>query len=121
MGRMQGGFVLEVDIQTFFDSLDHSRLREILDKRVRDGVIRRAIDKWLKAGVLEEGKFERSVLGTPQGGVISPMLSNIFLHEVLDKWFVQEVRPRLRGYAGLARYADDCAPRRRGKEAIMVT
>ena len=107
MGRMQGGFVLEVDIQTFFDSLDHSRLREILDKRVRDGVIRRAIDKWLKAGVLEEGKFERSVLGTPQGGVISPMLSNIFLHEVLDKWFVQEVRPRLRGHAGLARYADD--------------
>ena len=107
MWRVRGGFVLEADIRTFFDSLDHTRLREILDKRVRDGVIRRAIDKWLRAGALEGGKVERSELGTPQGGVISPMLSNIFLHEVLDKWFTQVVKPRLRGYAALVRYADD--------------
>ena len=107
MWRVRGGFVLEADIRTFFDSLDHTCLREILDKRVRDGVIRRAIDKWLRAGALEEGKVERSGMGTPQGGVISPMLSNIFLHEVLDKWFAQVVKPRLRGYAALVRYADD--------------
>ncbi|HSR13601.1 MAG TPA: reverse transcriptase domain-containing protein [Thermodesulfobacteriota bacterium] len=83
----EGVVVLEMDIEKFFDSLDHGQLRRFLDQRVRDGVLRRVIDKWLKAGVLEEERYVRSQEGTPQGGVISPLLANIFLHEVLDKWF----------------------------------
>jgi group II intron reverse transcriptase/maturase len=102
-----GGWVLEVDIRSFFDSVDHAQLRSILDGRVRDGVVRRAIDKWLKAGVSENGAVTHPDLGTPQGGVISPLLANVYLHEVLDEWFAQQVRPRLRGNAVLIRYADD--------------
>ena len=102
-----GGWVLEADIESFFDTLSHQHLRDFLDQRVRDGVLRRAIDKWLKAGVLEEGALRRSEDGTPQGGVISPLLANIYLHEVLDRWFAEVVQPRLRGEATLVRYADD--------------
>lgn len=105
--EMHGGVVLEVDIRAFFDSLDHGQLRAILDQRVRDGVIRRLIDKWLKAGVLEEGQRHYPEAGTPQGGVVSPLLANIYLHEVLDRWFADEVQPRLEGKAVLVRYADD--------------
>jgi len=105
--EMGGGVVIEVDIQGFFDSLDHQHLRSFLDLRVRDGVLRRAIDKWLKAGVLEDGQLSRPDEGTPQGGVISPLLANVYLHEVIDKWFEREVRPRLSGRAHLIRYADD--------------
>jgi RNA-directed DNA polymerase len=105
----RGGWVLEVDIQGFFDSLDHVHLRSFLDQRVRDGVLRRTINKWLKAGVLEEGTWSRPEAGTPQGGVISPLLANVYLHEVLDKWFEAEVKPRLMGRALLLRYADDVA------------
>lgn len=104
---MGGGWVLELDIQSFFDDLDHEQLRSFLDQRVRDGVIRRAIGKWLNAGVLEEGNIRRPKTGSPQGGVISPLLANIYLHEVLDKWFEEEVKPRMRGRAFLIRYADD--------------
>jgi RNA-directed DNA polymerase len=102
-----GGWVLEVDIQRFFDTLNHQDLRRILDQRVRDGVLRRAIDKWLNAGVLEAGEVTRPAEGTPQGGVISPLLANIYLHEVLDRWFESDVEPRLEGAAFLIRYADD--------------
>jgi group II intron reverse transcriptase/maturase len=105
--RMRGGWVLEVDIRRFFDSVDHRHLRAILDQRVRDGVIRRAIDKWLQAGVLEAGTISYPGAGTPQGGVISPLLANVYLHEVLDVWFETEVQPRLGGKAFLVRYADD--------------
>lgn len=104
---MGGGWVLEVDIRSFFDELDHGHLRSFLDRRVRDGVIRRAIGKWLQAGVLEEGRLSHSVTGTPQGGVLSPLLANLYLHEVLDRWFEEEVKPRLGGRAVLIRYADD--------------
>src|SRR6185503_13452496 len=90
-----GGWVIEVDIQSFFDTLDHGALRRFLDERVTDGVIRRAIDKWLKAGVLEQGAISHPDSGTPQGGVISPILANIYLHGVLDEWFESEVKPRL--------------------------
>ncbi len=85
----------------------HHHLRAFLDQRVTDGVIRRMIDKWLKAGVLEDGLLRLATEGTPQGGVISPLLSNIYLHHVLDGWFEDEVRPRLKGSATLVRYADD--------------
>jgi RNA-directed DNA polymerase len=105
--EMGGGWVLEADIQSFFDSIEHGHLRSFLDKRVRDGVIRRMIDKWLTAGVMEEGRVRGTEQGSPQGGVISPLLANIYLHEVLDVWFEQEVRPRMRGRARLIRYADD--------------
>lgn len=105
--RVGGGWVVELDIQSFYDTLDQGLLRAILDQRVRDGVVRRALHKWLKAGVLEEGRLWRPESGTPQGGVVSPILSNIYLHEVLDRWFEDEVKPRLRGSAQLVRFADD--------------
>ena len=107
MMSMKGGWVLDVDIQSFFDDLDHTHLRDFLDLRVRDGVIRRALGKWLKAGVMEEGLIHYSETGTPQGGVISPLLANIYLHEVVDRWFEEEVRPRMGGACFMIRYADD--------------
>ena len=105
--KMAGGWVIEVDIRKYFDTIDHERLREALHSRVRDGVILRLIGKWLNAGVMEGGAVSYRESGTPQGGVISPILANIFLHEVLDVWFQREVKPRLRGRAHLVRYADD--------------
>lgn len=104
---MRGGWVLEVDIKSFFDTLDHGALRQFLDRRVTDGVVRRAIDKWSKAGVLDGGELTHPDQGTPQGGVISPLLANIYLHEVLDRWFESDLKPRLRGRSFLVRYADD--------------
>lgn len=105
--RIGGGWVLEVDIRAFFDTLNHGELRGFLDKRVSDGVVRRTIDKWLKAGVMEAGAVTHPDEGTPQGGVVSPILANVYLHEVLDQWFEREVKPRLHGEATLIRYADD--------------
>lgn len=104
---MGGGWVVEVDIRAFFDELDRECLREVLDERVRDGVLRRLIDKWLKAGVVEHGQTYRPTRGTPQGGVISPLLANIYLHAALDRWFDNAVRPRLQGRGELVRFADD--------------
>jgi RNA-directed DNA polymerase len=102
-----GGWMVEVDIRKFFDTLDHAQLRELLRRRVRDGVLLRLIDKWLKAGVLEDGRLTVPDKGSPQGGIISPLLANVYLHYVLDLWFEQEVQPRLQGRAFLIRYADD--------------
>jgi hypothetical protein len=100
-------WVLEVDLRKYFDTIPHEPLRSFLDRRVTDGVVRRMIDKWLKAGVLEEGRLQRNETGSPQGGVISPLLANIFLHHVLDEWFESAVRPRLAGRSMLVRFADD--------------
>lgn len=105
--KMKGGWVLDVDIKSFFDTIDHGQLRSFLDQRVRDGVLRRMIDKWLKAGVFEEGAIHYPDGGTPQGGVISPLLANVYLHHVLDMWFESMAKPKLRGEAFLVRYADD--------------
>jgi group II intron reverse transcriptase/maturase len=102
-----GCWVLEVDIKSFYDTLDRKHLREFFKQRVRDGVIVRTIGKWLKAGVMEDGAIHYPAAGTPQGGVISPLLSNVYLHGVLDVWFEEEVRPRLGGEAVLIRFADD--------------
>jgi group II intron reverse transcriptase/maturase len=104
---MKGGWVLEVDIRKFFDTLDQAQLRELLRQRVQDGVVLRLIGKWLHAGVLEDGCVTHPETGTPQGGVISPLLANVYLHYVLDEWFEREVKPRLKGRAFLVRYADD--------------
>lgn len=104
---MGGGWILDVDIKSFFDTISHGHLRSLLDQRVRDGVLRRTIDKWLAAGVLEGGAVTYLDTGTPQGGVVSPLLANIYLHEVIDRWFDTDVRPRLRGRTFMVRYADD--------------
>lgn len=102
-----GRWVLDVDVRKYFDSIDRAKLRELLARRVTDGVVRRLIDKWLKAGVMEDGQLYYPDAGTPQGGVVSPCLANIFLHYVLDEWFVEQVQPRLRGPSTLVRYCDD--------------
>ena len=102
-----GGYVIEVDIRKFFDTLDHRCLREFVQRRIGDGVVLRLIGKWLKAGVMEHGCITYPDAGSPQGGVISPLLANIYLHYVLDEWFATEIQPHLRGVAKLIRYADD--------------
>lgn len=104
---MHGGWVIGLDIEQFFDTLDHRHLGEFLDRRVRDGGLRRLIGKWLNAGVMMANGLERTESGSPQGGVISPLLANIYLHEVLDRWFYEAVLPCMRGKAALIRYADD--------------
>lgn len=106
---MQGwlNWIVDADIQGFFDRLDHGVLRDLLHRRVKDGGIDRLIGKWLNAGVLEAGELLHPERGTPQGGVLSPLLANVYLHYVLDEWFERDVRPRLKGRALLIRYADD--------------
>ena len=104
-----GGWVVEVDIRKFFDTLDHKHLREFVQRRVGDGVVLRLIGKWLNAGVAEEGFLTYPTEGSPQGGVISPLLANIYPHYVLDEWFETEVKPGLKGQAILIRFADDFA------------
>jgi group II intron reverse transcriptase/maturase len=99
--------VLDVDVRKYFDTIDHAHLREFLRRRVRDGVLLRLIGKWLNAGVLEEGTLSYPGEGTPQGGVISPLLANVYLHYVLDEWFEEQVKPVLAGQAKLIRFADD--------------
>lgn len=105
--KTAGGWVLELDVRKFFDAMDHGHIREIIRRRVLDGVLLRLIDKWLNAGVLEDGNTTYPESGSPQGGVVSPIIANIYLHEVLDSWFEREVRPRMSGKASLVRYADD--------------
>ncbi|MBI3819192.1 MAG: group II intron reverse transcriptase/maturase [Planctomycetes bacterium] len=105
--EMGGGWVIDVDIRRFFDTLDHDHLRTILSQRVRDGILLRWIGKWLHAGVMESGQLTFPDAGTPQGGVISPLLANVYLHEVLDTWVERMVKPVLRGKVFLIRYADD--------------
>jgi len=102
-----GGWVLEVDIRKFFDTIDHKQLQEFVSQRIRDGVIRCLIGKWLNAGVMEDGNIMYSDEGTPQGGVISPLLANIYLHYVLDEWFELTVKPLMQGKSRLIRFADD--------------
>jgi len=104
---LRGGYIIDADISDFFGTLDHGILRGFLDQRVTDGILRRVIHKWLKAGVLEDGAITHPKSGTPQGGVISPLLANVYLHVVLDEWFERDVLPRLQGRAQLIRYADD--------------
>jgi len=101
-------YIIDADIKNYFGSINHGFLREFLDKRVKDGVVRRMIDKWLKAGVMESGNISYPKEGTPQGGIISPILSNIYLHYVLDEWFSEQIQPLLKGRSFIIRYADDC-------------
>jgi len=100
-------YVIDADMKNYFGTIGHQELREFLRLRIRDKVIERMIGKWLKAGILEKGNVEYPKTGTPQGGSISPLLSNIYLHYVLDEWFMEQVRPLLTGSSTLIRYADD--------------
>ena len=101
------GWIVEADVSGYFDSIDRTCLREVLRKRVNDGSILRLIGKWLRAGVMEHGELTHPETGVVQGGVISPVLANIFRHHVLDEWFEREVQPRLKGRSFLTRFADD--------------
>ena len=102
------GWIVDADVSGYFESIDRTRLRAVLRKRVNDGSILRLIGKWRRAGVIENGRLTHPETGVVQGGVISPVLANIFLHHVLDEWFEREVRPRLKGRSFLTRFADDC-------------
>jgi RNA-directed DNA polymerase len=100
-------YVLDADIKGFFDNVDHKWMTKFLEHRINDKNLIRIIDRFLKAGVMEEGKYMKTEQGTPQGGVISPVLANIYLHYVLDIWFKKVLRKQLSGYAEIVRYADD--------------
>jgi len=108
--RGKVSWILEADIESFFDSLDRTKLKEMLQTRVADGSLLRLIGKCLHVGVLDGEEYSEPDQGTTQGSVVSPLLGNVYLHYVLDVWFEREVKPRLRGAATLIRYADDCAP-----------
>jgi len=100
-------YIIDADIRNYFGSINHGILREFLDKRVKDGVIRRMVDKWLKAGVMESGNISYPEQGSRQGSVISPLLSNVYLHYVLDEWFSEQIQPLLKGKSFIIRWADD--------------
>lgn len=104
---MKVSTIIDADVSKFFDNMPHGRIREILRLRVNDGKIIRLIGKWLKAGVVENDNVHYPSCGAPQGGVISPLIANIFLHHVLDQWYVEQVKPRLKGRSFLIRFADD--------------
>jgi RNA-directed DNA polymerase len=101
------GWVLEADLKNFFGSLDHEWLLRFVEHRVGDPRIISLIRRWLKAGVLEDGAVQPNEEGTPQGGSVSVLLSNLYLHYVLDLWFDRVVKPRMRGEVYLVRYIDD--------------
>nr|CBH38840.1 putative reverse transcriptase [uncultured archaeon] len=100
-------YVVDMDIAKFFDTVDHECLMECLKQRVVDPSLLRIIARCLKSGVMEEGKYLETDKGTPQGGILSPILANIYLHYALDLWFEKEVKEQLKGFAQLIRYADD--------------
>ncbi len=102
------GYIVEADIKGYFDNIEHAKLLSLMERRIDDRAFMRLVVKWLKAGILEpEGVVTHPVTGTPQGGIVSPILSNIYLHYVLDEWFQEVVKPRLAGRAVMCRYADD--------------
>jgi RNA-directed DNA polymerase len=100
-------FALEVDIRDFFGSLDHGWLRRFLELRIGDKRMLKLIESWLRAGVMEDGRWRPSEVGTPQGGSVSPILANVYLHYVLDLWFEKKIKRQLAGDAHLVRYCDD--------------
>jgi RNA-directed DNA polymerase len=116
------GWILELDITAYFDSIVRKQLMEMIEKRVRDRSVLRLIRKWIQVGVIEDGRLLVSETGTGQGQTISPLLANIYLHHVLDEWFEHEVKPRLRGAAHEIRFADDavlCFQYKEDAEKVM--
>jgi RNA-directed DNA polymerase len=115
-------WILEIDITAYFDSIVREQLMEMIGKRVSDGSVLQLIRKWIKVGVIEEGQLLVSETGTGQGQTISPLLANIYLHYVLDEWFEEVVKPRLRGVAHEIRFADDgllCFQYREDAEKVL--
>src|SRR6266699_2384156 len=112
-------FILDADIRSFFDEISQDWLIRFLEHRIGDRRIIRLVQKWLKAGILEDGVVSVSDRGTGQGSVISPLLANIYLHYALDLWAVRWRQRQATGDMIIVRYADDCAPRRREEEALM--
>jgi len=110
-GEIQGGrfgWVIDADIEGFFDNIDHEKMIEMLEHKIDDGALVRLIKKWLKAGILEpDGKVIHPATGTPQGGIVSPVLANIYLHYVLDLWYEKRIKPNCEGASTYVRYADD--------------
>ena len=101
-------YIVDADIKSFFDNVDHEWIMKMLEYRIGDMNLLRLIKRFLKAGIMEDGKWEESEVGTPQGGLISPIISNVYLHYVLDIWFEKVVKKQSRGEANIIRYADDC-------------
>ena len=101
------GYIVDADITAFFANINHKWMIEMLEQRIHDGAFIGLIKKWLKAGILEDNKVIHPDTGTPQGGIVSPVLSNIYLHYVLDLWFTKVIKPKCEGQAYLCRYADD--------------
>lgn len=115
-------WVLEIDIEDFFGTMSHEWSLRMLRHRIKDGALNRLVGRWLRAGVMEEGAVKRSDLGTPQGGVISPILANLYLHHVIDLWFEKGIKKTLREEAYLFRYADDavfCFESRKDAEEVL--
>jgi len=112
--------IFEADIRGYFNHINHEWLMKMLKQRIADPIILRLVGKWLKAGVMENGLVTRNEEGTPQGGPISPILANIYLHYVLDLWFEKRCKKWFQGEAYLIRFADDCAPRRRTHATRIV-
>jgi group II intron reverse transcriptase/maturase len=122
IARGEVNWVLETDVQSFFDSIDRTKLVSVVRERVVDGAMLRLIGKCLNVGVLDGEEWSDPEVGTAQGSILSPLLGNIYLHTVLDRWFESDVRPRLRGRALLVRYADDLVigfERRDDAERVM--
>jgi RNA-directed DNA polymerase len=116
-------YVLEADIQGYFDAIVRSQLMAFVERRIGDSSILGLIRKWIHVGVIEDGRLRVTQTGTGQGQVISPLLANIYLHYVLDEWFEHEVKPRLRGQAAEIRYADDfilCFQYREDAERVLA-
>ena len=105
--KMGINWIIDLDVSGCFDNIEHGKLIDIIKQRINDGGIIRLIGKWLHAGVMEGETLSFSEKGTPQGGVISPLLANIYLHHVLDEWFEREVKPLMRGRVFIVRFADD--------------
>lgn len=105
--RRRTNYIVDADIKGFFDHVDHEWMMAFLKHRITDSSLLRLISRFLKAGYMEEGKYVKGDKGTPQGGLISPTLANIYLHYVLDLWFEKVVKKQCRGQAYIVRYADD--------------
>jgi RNA-directed DNA polymerase len=115
-------FVLDADIKGFFDHVNHQKLLKLLELRICDKRFLRYVSRILRSGVIEDARFSRSIKGTPQGGVISPILANIYLHYALDNWFDNQVQGAVGGYVGIVRYADDfviCCQRNEDAQRIL--
>jgi retron-type reverse transcriptase len=119
--RRTVNWVLDADIRGFFDAIDHGWLMKFIEHRIADRRVLRLIQKWLSAGVMEEGRWQASEKGSPQGATVSPLLANLFLHYAFDLWVQWWRQKQAGGDVVAVRYADDGAPRRRGKGAVMAT